>query len=183
MNPVQIEDLLSYRFLSSVQIDPKEQWAAFLVRQATAEGDDYRSEIYLTELHSRRTHRLTTAGKDGPFVWDRDGSAILFLSKRKEDKEKSFLYRIAVDGGEAEEVATIPYRVEAIELIADDTLLFTARISLTTDEDKDAADYEILDEIPFWQNEKGFTNKRRVHLFSFDLASGVAEDLTEDKKR
>ncbi len=185
MKPVQIEDLLSYRFLSSVQIDPQARHAAFRVRQATKEGDDYRSDTYLIELDSRRTRRLTTAGTDGPFVWNRDGSAILFLSKREESVEEgvdeSFLYQITLDGGEAEKVATIPYHVEAIELIADDTLLFTARIPLTTDEDKNAADYEILDEIPFWQNEKGFTNQRRVHLFSFDLASGATKDLTEDQ--
>jgi dipeptidyl aminopeptidase/acylaminoacyl peptidase len=185
MKPVQIEDLLSYRFLSSVQIDPRGRHAAFRVRQANEEGDDYRSEIYVIELDSRRTRRLTTAGKDGPFVWNTDGSAILFLSKREESKEESDdgsrLYRIALDGGEAEKIATIPHHVEAIQLIADDSLLFTARIPLTTDEDKNAADYEVLDEIPFWQNEKGFTNQRRVHLFSFDLASGEVKDLTEDQ--
>ena len=185
MEPVQIEDLLSYRFLSSVQIDPQGQHVAFRVRQATKDGHDYRSDIYLIELDSRRTHRLTTAGTDGPFVWNTDGSAILFLSKREESVEEgveeSFLYQITLDGGEAEKVATIPYHVEAIELIADDTLLFTARIPLTTDEDKNAEDYEILDEIPFWQNEKGFTNQRRVHLFSFDLATGTEKDFTEDQ--
>ncbi len=185
MNPVQIEDLLSYRFLSSVQIDPQGRHAAFRVRQANEEGNDYRSEIHIMELDSRRTRRLTTAGKDGPFVWNRDGSAILFLSKREESQEESvnesFLYRIALDGGEAEKLATIPYQVEAIELIAENTLLFTARVPLITDEDKDATGYEILDEIPFWQNEKGFTSKRRVHLFSFDLESGTAKDLTEDE--
>ena len=185
MKPVQIEDLLSYRFLSSVQIDPQGRHAAFRVRQANENGDDYRSEIYLIELDSHRTHRLTTAGKDGPFVWNRDGSAILFLSKREESEkegvDESLLYRIALDGGEAEKVATIPYHVEAIQLVAENTILFTARIPLTTNEDKNAADYEILDEIPFWQNEKGFTNQRRVHLFSFDLASGIAKDLTEDQ--
>ena len=185
MNPVQIEDLLSYRFLSSVQIDPQGRHAAFRVRQANEEGNDYRSEIHIMELDSRRTRRLTTAGKDGPFVWNRDGSAILFLSKREESQEESvnesFLYQIALDGGEAEKLATIPYQVEAIELIAENTLLFTARVPLITDEDKDATGYEILDEIPFWQNEKGFTSKRRVHLFSFDLESGTAKDLTEDE--
>ncbi len=185
MKPVQIEDLLSYRFLSSVQIDPQGRHAAFLVRQANEEGKDYRSEIYLIDLDSRRTRRLTTAGKDGPFTWNRDGSAILFLSKReeteKESMDESHLYRIALDGGEAEKVATISYHVEAIQLTAEDTLLFTARIRLITDEDTNAADYEILDEIPFWQNEKGFTNQRRVHLFSFNLKRGEAKDLTEDQ--
>jgi len=58
--------------------------------------------------------------------------------------------------------------------------LYTARVSLRDEPERDdVADYEILDEIPFWMNGEGFTNQRRKHLFLFEVESGETVDLLE----
>lgn len=58
MKPVQIEDLLSYRFLSAVELSPQGDRAAFVVKRADAEKNEYRSDIYLVDLDSRAVSRL-----------------------------------------------------------------------------------------------------------------------------
>jgi dipeptidyl aminopeptidase/acylaminoacyl peptidase len=180
MQPVQIEDLLSYRFLSAVEFSPDGRRAAFVVKQADAEKNEYRSDIHLVDLGSRDVSRLTSGGKDGPFTWGRDGSELYFLSKREEEEGKSFLYRIAVDGGEAEKIAALPHKADGLRRLEDGRLLYTARVPLTDEADReDAADYEVLDEIPFWMNGEGFTNQRRKHLFLYDPATREAKDLLE----
>jgi dipeptidyl aminopeptidase/acylaminoacyl peptidase len=180
MQPVQIEDLLSYRFLSAVEFSPDGRRAALVVKQADAEKNEYRSDIHLVDLGSRDVSRLTSGGKDGPFTWGCDGSELYFLSKREEEEGKSFLYRIAVDGGEAEKIAALPHKADGLRRLEDGRLLYTARVPLTDEADReDAADYEVLDEIPFWMNGEGFTNQRRKHLFLYDPATREAKDLLE----
>ena len=185
MKPVQIEDLFDYRFLSAVEIAPNGEWAAFVVKHADVEENDYRSDIYLTHLSRPEVRRLTTSGKDGPYAWEVSGDSMLFASKRREDTEGSSLYRIRVSGGEAEFAFKLPHKAEAFQPLPDGRILFTARIPLDDEPDKDASDandtsdYEVLEEIPFWQNGKGFTSRKRVRLFLFDPKSEELVVLTE----
>ncbi len=180
MNPVQIEDLLSYRFLSAVEISPDGRRAAFVVKQADAEKNEYQSNVHLVDLVSRVSTPLTRSGKDGPYAWGGDGSELFFLSKREEEEGKSFLYRIRVDGGEAERIAVLPHVAEGLRRLDDGRFLYTARVPLSAETDReDAKEYEVLDEIPFWMNGEGFTNQRRKHLLLFDPATEESKDLLD----
>jgi len=180
MKPVQLEDFLSYKFLSAIDLSPDGQSAAFVVKQADLEENGYRSDIYSIDLASRAVSRLTSSGKDGPYTWGNDGSELYFLSKREEEEGKSFLYRIRLNGGEAERVAVLPHEAETIRRLADGRFLYTARTQpadeLTND---DAADYEVLNEIPFWMNGEGFTNGRRKQLLLFDPATAETSSLLD----
>ena len=180
MKPVQIEDLLSYRFLSAVEISPDGRRAAFVVKQADAEKNEYTSDVHLVDLDVRDARRLTSSGKDGPFAWGGDGSEFFFLSKREEEEGKSFLFRIRVGGGEAERIAVLPHKADGLKRLDDGRFLYTARVLLTGGpECEDGADYEVIDEIPFWMNGEGFTNQRRKHLLLFDSATEVSKDLLD----
>jgi len=182
MEPVRIEDLFDYRFLSAVEIAPNSEWAAFVVKHADVKENDYRSDIYLAHLTRSEVRRLTTSGKDGPFAWEASGDSILFVSERCEDTKGSALYRIRVTGGEAEPAFELPHKAETFRPLADGRILFTARIPLDSEpaeEDTDASDYEVLEEIPFWQNGKGFTSRKRVRLFLFDPESEELITLSE----
>lgn len=179
MKPVRIEDLFEYRFLSSVEASPSGEWAAFVAKHADMENNSYHSNICLAHLTKPEVRQLTTSGKDGPYLWEASGDAILFASKRKEDVEGTALYRIPVSGGEAEFVLELPHKAEDFQPLPDGRILFTARVPLDGEPGEEANDYEVLDEIPFWQNGKGFTSRKRVRLFSFDPASKELTTLSE----
>ncbi len=180
MKPVQIEDLLSYRFLSALEISPDGRRAAFVVKRADAEKNEYRSDVHLVDLVSRVCTQLTRGGKDGPYAWGSDGSELFFLSKREEEEGKSFLYRIRVEGGEAERIAVLPHAADGLRRLDDGRFLYTARVPLTDESEReDAKEYEVLDEIPFWMNGEGFTNRRRKHLLLFDPATEASKDLLD----
>lgn len=182
MKPVRIEDLFDYRFLSSVEVSPSGDWAAFVAKHSDVEKNSYHSDVCLAHLTRPEVRRLTTSGKDGPYVWEASGDSILFASKRNEDKEEAkgtAIYRIRVAGGEAEHVLELPHKAESFQPLPDGRILFTARVPLDGEPVEDAADYEVLDEIPFWQNGKGFTSRKRVRLFSFDPATDELKTLSE----
>jgi len=187
---VQIDDLLQYCFLSAVRTSPDQRWAAFVVKQADAESNDYKSNLYLGDLQEGGVRQLTASGKDGAFVWSADSRSIIFASKRGETRREegapseptTDLYQIRLNGGEARLLASVPFAIEQLRTAGDSRLLFTARATERSDRQKngdsptpDANDYEVLDEIPYWQNATGFTNRRRVQLFAYDL--GTAEPL------
>jgi len=179
MKRVRIEDLYEYRFLSAIELSPTGEWAGFVAKQADLEENGYSSNIYLASLATSEVRRLTTSGKDGPYVWDPSGDSILFASKRKSDSDGTALYRIQVTGGEAEFVVHLPHEATAFRLLPDGRILFSARVPLDGEPGEDAAEYEVLEEIPFWQNAKGFTSRKRVRLFLFDPSSGEIVTLSE----
>ena len=55
---VAIDDLLRYRFLSSLEVSPSEHWAAFTVKQADRDDNDYSSNLYVADLHSGTSNRV-----------------------------------------------------------------------------------------------------------------------------
>jgi hypothetical protein len=84
-------------------------------------------------------------------------------------------YEINIDGGEANKAFSVPLNVFSTEMIDENHYLFTAlydqslgetihlsdeELDKKINERKEISDYEILDEIPFWSNGEGFTNKK-----------------------
>jgi len=175
MRGVTVEDLLSYRFVSSLRLCPEGKRVAFLVKSARGGGDEYDTDIFVCELATGMTKQLTASGKEGPFVWSEDGASILFVSKRDGDDSKSTVYGLPVDGGEARPMTSIDHKVESLERSDGGSLLFTARVPRAAGDAED--DVEVLEEIPFWQNGKGFTSRRRLHLFSLNPTSGECVEL------
>lgn len=184
MKPVQLDDLFDYRFLSAVEIAPNGDWGAFMVKQADVDENDYHSGIYLAHLTRPDVRRLTTSGKDGPYAWEASGDSILFASKRNKSAKGTELYRIHISGGEAEFAFELPHKADAFRPLSDGRILFTARVPLDgqpSEDIPDAADYEVLEEIPFWQNGHGFTSRKRVRLFLFDPKSKDLSTLSESE--
>lgn len=75
------------------------------------------------------------------------------------------LYRIALDGGEAQLVCHVPLEVSDWEQVGPDKLLLVAR------ELRDSsARYATLTDIPFWNNGDTYVSGTRVRLYLADLA-------------
>ena len=196
----QIDDLLQYRFLSSPKVSPDQRWAAFAVKRADRDSNDYCSNLYLVDLEGGNVRQWTASGKDGAFDWAEDSRSIVFTSKRNQKQQanetasepETGLYRITVDGGEALQLGTIPFAVEKLRCAGGNRLLFTARAAgndvqepVNAEAERvvpDADDYEVLDEIPYWQNGIGFTNGRRVSLHVHDLATEKTRELLTEQQ-
>ena len=199
MKALEIDALTRYRFLSHVRLSPDSQMVAFVVKEANMDENRYNSNIWLCHLDSGRIVQLTTSGKDLVFDWSDDGRQIFFISQRREpdteDGKQSSVYQIGVDGGEAVLVHTLPLEIESIRTLDSRRLLFTSTVDLPQQsqpmeehhqddligqtQKEEENDVHVLDEIPFWRNGKGVTNKKRKHLFLLNIESGETSDLTE----
>ncbi|MEF8873760.1 MAG: S9 family peptidase [Candidatus Thermoplasmatota archaeon] len=200
MSGLKIEDLADFDFLSNVRYSPNERHIAFNKHTMDLEENEYISNIWIRDEEKGEVYRLTNSGKDKDFVWLNENE-ILFVSERdmgvkedgeenenkKEEKEKTNLFKINIQGGEAQHFDTIEKKVSGIK-IYDSTLLLSLNEKIEDegvepDEEKEkdekekenkfkleeGEDYHELDEIPFWSNEGGFSNKKRNHLYSYDI--------------
>lgn len=190
MEKIKLNDFLNFKFISGIELSPNKKHAAFTVHTCDNDENKYISNIWVYNCLSEEYRKLTNMSNEKSFIW-LDNDNILFPSLRDEKLRKKIdegeqwtvFYAINIHGGEAYEYMRIPMNVNEFKLIANEKFLLTAEynhygINLHSikSEDKDEAismikenkDYEVLDEIPFWSNGKGFTNKKRNRLYLYD---------------
>lgn len=192
MKILAMDDFYKYRFLSGITYAPAGKAAAFVAAQACPEDNTYQSHIWVYEAGKMR--RLTGLGQENSFVWQ-DDEHLLFTARRTESEKKraqageqfTAYYRIPLHGGEAEKAFELPCAMGALRQVAGSLYVGAATIDAacpdyyklpkkqraqTEKERADSADYEVFDEVPFWANGGGFTNKKRTALFWVDVTSG-----------
>ncbi len=190
MENLKLKDFLDYTFLSGLELSPDKNNGAFAVHTSDFEDNKYLSNIWIYNCTTSEYKKLTSMNEEKNFIW-LNNNTILFPSLRDEKLKKrikdgehwTVFYAIDINGGEAYEYMRIPMKVTDIKKIAEEKFLLTATydhygINLHSHKGEEKAkaidlikenkDYEILDEIPFWSNGEGFTNKKRNRLYLFD---------------
>lgn len=211
MRNLSIDELKNYKFLSGIEYSQNRENACFVVQKADMDENNYKSNLWLYN-NSGKLNQLTSAGKENNFIW-LDNEDVLFSGSRnpkdKEKKEKgeefTRFYKININGGEAQEAFCIPLNVTEIKKINENTFAVTVIYNnykkqfeqCENKEEllKEEKDYKILDEIPYWSNGEGFTNKLRNRLYIYHADTNKLEpvtgelfnvemmDLSRDKKK
>lgn len=201
MQKINIEDLCSYQFLSNLRISPDKKHAAFVAHQSNQEKNGYDSAIWTINLEDRSLLQLTAMKDEKNFIWLEDGKTILFSSNRERSGDKkpkpgeaaADFFSISLNGGEARKAFTLPLTVSRLEQIRDGRYLVCAWFDnylpdltgMSDHEKQDALkayeeeqDYMVMDELPFWRDGSGYTNKKRSRLYLYDQENGALEPLT-----
>ncbi len=199
MKKIEIDSFLDFQFVSAPRFSSDGKLAAFVVQKAVLEDNAYRGDIYILDIETQTTRRLTARGDAKGFVWTPDGK-LLFSAMRDEKLKKraeageeiSCWYEISPYGGEAELAFTLPVR-GSVEAIDNDRYIVRAKFDNhrpNLDEMDEAARkqaleelkspaYEVLDEAPFWFNGGGFTSGKRNRIYIYTRSSGELKPVTE----
>lgn len=201
MENLKLKDFLDYKFLSGLELSTNKKHGAFVVHTSDYDDNKYLSNIWIFNRLTSEYKKLTAFNNEKKFIW-LNNDILLFPSTRDEKlKERLKLgehwtayYSININGGEAEEYMRIPMLVSDIKMIAEDKFLITALYdhyginlhSLSGEEKtkaidiiKENKDYEVLDEIPFWANGEGFTNKKRNRLYLYDKGTNSLTPISK----
>ena len=187
MEPIRIPDFLSFRFLSELKLDPSAKRAIFIRTCADLENNGYAQTVMLFENGKARP--LLSEGKPRLLIWD-DERTVLFAADKKEKEEgRTVFYRTRIDeGGDPEKVFDIPLDVAKIKKLSSGLYLIAAAVDLRkgnakTEEEKRAiaeeTDYEVLEDLPFWFNGKGYMYSKRTQLFLFKEKGNVLTPITK----
>lgn len=183
MENLKLDDFTKYKFLSGIKLSPTGLNTGFVLHQIDVEENKYLSNIYIYNYENKIPLKLTSVDEESSFLWKDDNTILFPGTRNKKDKERkekgedlTSYYEISLKGGEANKVFEIPLNVTSMKILNEENLILTAiynhnKPSLdglsdkekekTLKEIKDGKDYEIFDEIPFWQNGQGYTNKDR----------------------
>ncbi|WP_410207966.1 alpha/beta hydrolase family protein [Fusobacterium sp.] len=201
MDKLNLTDFLYYNYLSNMESSPDEVNIAFVTHRADVDTNGYRSYIWIMNTLSKEYFQLTGLGKENSFQW-LDNENIIFSSMRNEQLKKkvedgeewSCYYTISIKGGEAREFMRIPLSVTGLKVVDRDRFIITSqydnygiKLNGLTGEKRAAAikeieenkDYEVLDEIPFWSNGGGFTNKKRNRLYLYNRKEDRVFPITD----
>ena len=202
MEKLELKDFLKYKYLSNLEFSPNGKTACFVATEADYEDNSYKSNIWIMKAEDKSYKKLTSLNKEKSFFW-LDDNRVVFPSNRDEkikkaieDGEKwTIYYAIDITGGEACEFMRIPMAVTSIKSIDEDNYVLTAEFdnngidlhALCGEEKqkaiatiKDNKDYEVLDEIPFWSNGGGFTNKKRNRMYLYNKSTNKATAITDE---
>jgi len=184
MEYLKIDDFTNYRFIDSLKLSPNGKYTALLGRKAN-DDNDYDVAIYIDKGDG--FFPLTNPrGKINNFIWLDDENILFTETREKEDKEKTekgheltCFYKININGGEASLAFKADAIVTGLELLESgkflaSTLIDNAKPALggKTEEEtgkllkeiKKESEYQIVDELPYWFNGRGFINKKRIRL-------------------
>lgn len=190
MESLQLDDFTKYKFLSGIKYSPDGNNIGFVVNRIDIEENKYLSNIYIYNIDSKTSTKLTNGNSEKSFIF-KDENTILFSSirdskdrlRKEKGEDLTVYYEISLNGGEANKSFEIPLNVNNIKKLNDNSYLVTAQYdnNKTNLEDlPEGKDYEVLDEIPFWSNGQGFTNKKRNRLYIYNVKENSLIPITDE---
>lgn len=185
------DTLAELRFISNPLLSPNGKQLAYRQTRMVMDKNAYKTHIRIFDTESARDFALSSEAiatgmrfiddETLSFIADRDSS--LPTTRHKPETK---LYKIALHGGEAQLWLSLDCELENYYIINEDELLLQvtetkagkAYKAAADDEKsklekelKEAEDYEVLEEAPFWFNGKSFTSGERSRIYRYRISS------------
>jgi dipeptidyl aminopeptidase/acylaminoacyl peptidase len=204
--PVRVDDLFEVREVHDPQISPDGQFIAYTINSTSLKDDKGFTQIWMIPAVGGTAIPLTAEDEvsDHP-RWSPDGKFLAFLSSRKNadgDDGKTQVYLLNRQGGEAQRLTDTIQDVEDFAWSPDSKRLVLIlrdpspeEIEAAADKGKDAEGADkttpakkskaqrpwVIDRLFFKEDNVGYLERRRTHLYVFDVASkGVKQVSSGD---
>jgi dipeptidyl aminopeptidase/acylaminoacyl peptidase len=181
--PFSAEHLVRLNRVGAPSVSPDGSQVVYTLRTTDMDANKGRFDLWLSTVDGDTTRQLTShEANDTDPAWSSDGKHVYFLSSRGDSKQ---VWRIAVSGGEATQVTSLPVDVGTFRLAADGD-----RLVVSTQAYVDCADLmctAVRDRALIESKTTGVTydrlfmrhwdywlTEKRSRLFAVSLANGVA---------
>src|SRR5438874_2033852 len=190
---ITIDDFFQIRDVSQPEISPDGQWVVYAVRTRMLKEDKNEQRLWMISTHGGDAIPLTAEGvSSGHARWSPDGKYISFLSAR--DGGKSQVWLLDRRGGEAVRLTDTVQGVDDFEWSPDSTRLVLI-LRDPKPEDLEAAKNKekpapatppkpktpppvVIDRLQFKRDTVGYLDRRRTHLYVFNVAAKTATQIT-----
>jgi len=187
-HPFSVHDMLAMERISDPQVSPDGKLVVFAIRKTDLEANKGRTDLWTVRTDGSELRRLTShPSSESNARWSPDGKWVYFLAARGDESQ---VWRIARDGGEAEQVTHQPLDVGAFVVSNDGQSLAIAMEVFpgkTPAETKKRLDEQakrkstgrIYDNlmVRHWDSWK---DGRRSHVFALPLGTEDAVDIMKD---
>src|SRR5229473_1958303 len=192
---ITIDDYFQIRDVSQPELSPDGQWVAYAVRARMLKEDKNEQRLLMVSTSGGDAISLTAEGVTSSHPrWSSDGKFLAFLSARNAGKNQVWL--LDRRGGEAQRLTETAQGVDDFEWSPDSSrLVLILRdpkpedLEAVTDKDKDKDKEKpapkpktpppfVIDRLHFKQDTVGYLDRRRTHLYVFDVASKKVTQVT-----
>jgi dipeptidyl aminopeptidase/acylaminoacyl peptidase len=188
------DDYFRIKDVENAQISPDGKWVAYVVTTHDAKEDKDKKRIWMVAASGGDAIALTVESANATYPrWSPDGKYLGFLSER--DKQKKQFWILRRGGGEAEQLTNTIQDVSGFEwspsgdrvvlLLQDPSPeeLDAAKKKETGKTDDDEKEKTrtrpwVIDRLHFKEDEIGYLDRRRAHLYVFNLADRKMKQIT-----
>lgn len=186
--PFTIADLYALKSIAAPSYSPDGKRIVFSVTESMLKEGKTNSEIYMMNADGAGQRRLTVnPAADYAPQWSKGGKDIYFLSTRKDGAQ---VWKLSLEGGEAEQITTISTGVDNVKLSPDGKgFLFSSDVypeygaddamNKKTDEAKENGPIQAhLSDRLLYRHWTSWADGKRTHTFYFNNETKQHIDLT-----
>lgn len=178
-----VDDVFRIQRVSDPRVSPDGQWVAYVISTPDLAADKSTSRIWMVATAGGDPIPLTAKGSSASSPrWSPDGKYLGFLATRGEDAESQvwILNRL---GGEAEQLTSVKQGVGSFVWSPDGGRLALEVDDPTPDQAGDTTWIgtkaktqrpHVIDRLQFKRDGAGYLDRRRTHIFVFDVATRAA---------
>ena len=164
-----VDDLLTLKTISAVQISPDARWVAYTVGYGDFKQDAFVTQIWIAEVASGRQFQLTRGDKSSTNPrWSPNGEWLAFLSNRLDDKNQ--IFAINPLGGEATQLTKSETAITSFSWAEDGKSIAYLATEPVPQVSKDRKDY--LGDFEVIRKEYNF-----LHIWTFNLSEAMNAPL------
>ena len=174
-------DVYRMEAVSRPKISPEGSWILYSQSKIDISKDRSVSKLYMMSSDGKETITLTEQTKGvGNYQWSPDGKYISYLTKGKDEDNGSQVFLMDRRGGEGIQLTNIKGEIndyvwfnsgkKMIVVVKDFNYADTAKTKIRTP-------YEMT-RYKFKQDNEGYLDNRKTHLYLFDLATKKLDTLT-----
>lgn len=178
---IRPSDIYRLKSVSDPQVSTDGKWVAYVLSTPDSAKDKSDADIWMINWEGTESVKLTASpdGESRP-RWSPDGKYLTFLSSRY-DAKSSQLWKMDRRGGEAEKLTELKYGISDYVWSPDATriaLVIQDQESSDEAEKKKSAKPIIIDRYHFKSDEGGYLERKRNHLYVFDVQTKKLDTLT-----
>ncbi len=182
--PLTIEDLMALDSVSDPQISPDGNWVAYVVRSRDMEEDESNSQIWMIPAGGGTPIAMTAVDSSASEPrWSPDNSFLSFKASKGEDA-KTQVWSLNRLGGEAVQLTKVNQGINSHAWSPDGSRLLLVisdprPADLTEDTDDDDRPMpHVIDRMQFKQDNIGYLDRRRRHIYVYTPGDEEAIQLT-----
>lgn len=170
------EDFAQIKGVGDPQISPDGNWIAYTISSTDLAKNKSDIDIWMISWDGTTNLRLTSSAEsESNPRWSPDGKYLAFSSARQEGKG-SQIWLLDRRGGEAQRLTEFKGGVSGFQWSPDSKKM----VFFMTDTPADTSSIKpiVIDRYRFKSDNSGYLDRRRDHIYLFDVAAGQLDTLT-----